>query len=218
MIQAALFDQDGLLFDTEKLWQQAWKPALADFGLTQKEGLAQDCCGTAGEQSYTVIRRYYGNEVPAQQIRDRLSYHARILIWNNVSKKPGADELLEYLRQQGVLCAVATSSDRELTHHNLEATGLSRYFDAVITADQVTKAKPDPEIFLTAAAHVGAQPAQTLVLEDSFSGVRAGVAGGFITVMVPDLSEPTAEIAQLAYAVCPSLYAVKTKLVKGELG
>lgn len=101
---------------------------------------------------------------------------------------------------------------------NLRNSGLQDRFDAVVPGASVARSKPEPDIFLEAARRLGSDPAQTLVLEDSFPGVRAGAAGGFVTVMVPDLLQPTDELRALCAAVCPSLLEVRDKLAAHTLG
>ena len=104
-----------------------------------------------------------------------------------VPKKPGLDELLAWLDANHIPMAVASSSRVHVIEGNLNNWGLTHYFKALVSGQQVKHSKPDPEIFLLAAEKLGTDPAHTLVLEDSYNGVRAGAAGGFVTVMVPDL-------------------------------
>ena len=94
---------------------------------------------------------------------------------------------------------------------------MTHYFQAIVSGQHVTRSKPDPEIFLLAAEKLGVDPAHCLVLEDSYNGVRAGAAGGFVTVMVPDLMPPDDEMRRLCTTVCKSLYEVQEKLKKNEL-
>lgn len=216
MIQAAIFDMDGLMFDTEPLWYKAWTPALARFGLTLDDTLADECRGTSGAVRDAVIARHFpGYDVHA--ITQALDSEAAQIIAREVTKKPGLDELLAWLNTAGVPCVVASSSSHEMIRGNLERTGVAQYFRAAVSGRDVEHGKPAPDVFLAAAASVGAEPARSLVLEDSFAGVRAGRAGGFVTVMVPDLMQPTAEIAALADAVCGSLLDVRDLLAAGEL-
>ena len=109
--------------------------------------------------------------------------------------KPGAGELLEYLSAQGVNIAVASSSGRARILSNLRATGLERFFDAVVSGQQVERGKPEPDIFLLAAKEIGCPPEDCYVFEDSLNGVRAGMAAGCTTVMVPDLVPPLEDLA-----------------------
>jgi len=93
---------------------------------------------------------------------------------------------------------------------------MTSHFKALISGEQFTSSKPDPEIFLTAAKALGTAPAETLVLEDSYNGVRAGARGGFVTVMVPDMAPANDEMRRLYTAECRDLYEVLEGLQKGR--
>ncbi len=217
MIQAAIFDMDGLMYDTEPLWYKAWTPALARFGLTFDDSVAVECRGTSGVYRDAVIARHYPGQ-DAHGIGTALDEEAAQIIARELTKKPGLDELLAWLSAQGVPCVVASSSSHEMIRGNLERTGVAGYFATEVSGQDVQKGKPEPDIFLAAAAAVGADPTRSMVLEDSFAGVRAGRAGGFVTVVVPDLTQPTDEIAGLCDAVCTSLLDVRDLLAAGRLG
>ena len=217
MIHAVLFDMDGLMFDTEPLWGASWAPALAQFGLTYKEGLAQAARGAAGENLRAVLRRYYGPDCPAAGIVDAMGAIARRKFLAPVPKKPGLDELLAWLDGQGIPMAVVSSSGEEVIRRNLANWGLEHYFRAIVSGEMVSRSKPDPACFLLGAGRLGVAPGDCLVLEDSRNGVRAGAAGGFVTVMVPDLQPDDAELRSLYTMKCTSLLEVLDKLKAGEL-
>ena len=193
MINGVIFDMDGLMFDTERMWATFWEPALAALGLEYKEGLAEAERGTAGETSRNIVRQFYGEDCDANAIIDSLHRVADEEFQKPVPKKPGLDELLAWLDANHIPMAVASSGQ------------------------QVKHSKPDPEIFLLAAEKLGTAPAHTLVLEDSYNGVRAGAAGGFVTVMVPDLLPADDEMRGLYTMECTSLNEVLAKLKTGEL-
>mgnify|MGYP000375383104 CR=1 FL=1 len=132
-------------------------------------------------------------------------------------KKPGLDELIAYLEAQHIPMVVASSSRMTSILRHLNNWHMTDHFKALISGEQFSASKPDPEIFLTAAKALGTVPAETLVLEDSYNGVRAGAAGGFVTVMVPDLMQPTEEIAQLYDRKCEDLLEVRDLLIEGKL-
>lgn len=217
MIQAVLFDMDGLMFDTEPLWSESWAPALALFGLPFREGLDQDARGAAGENLRAVVRRYYGPDCPVDGILEAFDRIAHEKFLAPVPKKPGLDPLLDWLEGQGIPMAVVSSSGKETILRNLNNWGMARRFRAVISGEMVTRSKPDPEAFLLGAAALGVEPSACLVLEDSHNGVRAGAAGGFVTVMVPDLMPDNDEMRSLYTMKCGSLCQVLDKLKAGEL-
>ena len=197
MINGVIFDMDGLMFDTERMWATFWEPALAALGLEYKEGLAEAERGTAGETSRNIVRQFYGEDCDANAIIDSLHRVADEEFQKPVPKKPGLDELLAWLEANHIPMAVASSSRVHVIEGN--------------------HSKPDPEIFLLAAEKLGTDPAHTLVLEDSYNGVRAGAAGGFVTVMVPDLLPADDEMRGLYTMECTSLNEVLDKLKTGEL-
>ncbi len=217
MIQGVLFDMDGLMFDTEPLWGESWAPALALFGLPFKEGLDQSARGAAGENLRAVLRSYYGPDCPADAIITAFDKIAHEKFLAPVPKKPGLDPLLDWLEAKGIPMAVVSSSGESVIRRNLDNWQMTGRFKAIISGEMVTRSKPDPEAFLLGAKAIGVEPASCLVLEDSHNGVRAGAAGGFVTVMVPDLMPDDAEMQSLYTMKCDSLTQVLDKLKAGEL-
>lgn len=219
MIQAAIFDMDGLMVDTEPIWASAWPPAFARYGLTVAPGLVEACVGSSYERISGLVSQVYDGSPDAQRaLDDHYEIGAERFIASGAPKKPGLDELLAWLAGQGIPCAVASSSERRVVEANLRHAGVASCFDAVVTGDDGYPSKPAPDIFLGAAARLGSEPAHTLVLEDSPSGVTAANAGGFITVMVPDLIEPNDELRGHCACVCRDLIEVRDLLASGWEG
>ncbi len=217
MIKGVIFDLDGLMFDTERMWAQFWKPALKPFGLEYIDGLDEAARGTAGEAMLAVVRRFYGPDCDAQAIVESLHDVAEEAFKAPAPKKPGLDELLAWLSEQGIPMAVASSSREVLIRTHLKNGNVEQYFKAVVAGDRIKRSKPAPDIFLEAARQLGLAAADCLVLEDSYNGVRAGAAGGFVTVMVPDLLPANDEMRALCTMECKSLIEVLEKLRAGEL-
>ena len=215
-VDAVIFDMDGLMFDTERLWSQQWAPALAKFGLVEVAGLADAARGTTGDAACRAIRSFYGDAVDAEAIFEEYKRLAAIRFQSPVPKKPGLDRLLDWLADRGIPMAVASSSFENVVRTNLRNAGIEGRFAQVVSGGMVARSKPAPDIFLEAARRLGSLPAKTLVLEDSYAGVRAGVAGGFVTVMVPDLLPPTDEMRSIAAAICASLDEVRARLEAAE--
>ena len=217
MIDSVIFDMDGLMFDTERVWATLWEPALATLGLSYKEGLDVAARGTAGDSMRAVLRQFYGPGCDTDAIMEALHAQAEIAFQAPPPKKPGLDELIAWLEAQHIPMAVASSSRMASIRHHLDGWGLTHYFKVIVSGEQFTSSKPDPEIFLTAAKALGTAPSETLVLEDSYNGVRAGAAGHFVTVMVPDLSPADDEMRRLYTAECKDLHEVKQMLETGRL-
>lgn len=218
MFEGVIFDMDGLMFDTEKVWAECWVPTLEIMGIPMRAGIADAARGTAGGEFAEVVHEWFGPDVDAERVRNVWHEVATVRFQSGVEKKPGLDELLCYLGQKGIPAAVASSSPAEQIRRHLDFAGVSGCFDAVVSSLEVERAKPEPDVFLRAAELLGVVPERTLVLEDSYNGVRAGAAGGFFTVMVPDLAAPTPEMRGLARRVCSSLLEVRDLLAAGELG
>ena len=172
-IQGVIFDMDGLMFDTERLFSHYWTDACRDYGIPRKEEFVQAVRGSSGEKMLACVRRYYGEELDAQAFCHRCYEYVDEYLKTTVPKKKG------------------------LVERNLRTAGVEEYFREVVTGDQVEHGKPAPDIFLLAARQLGLAPGNCLVLEDSFNGVRAGAAAGCVTVMIPDLSQPTPELLSL---------------------
>ena len=218
MIDGVIFDMDGTMFDTERMWATFWEPALAALGLPYREGLAEAARGTAGVTTRNVVRQFYGPDCDAEAIVDSLHRVADEVFFSApVPKKPGLDALLAWLKARHIPMAVASSSREAMIRHNLDVWGLTQNFTAIVSGQHVAHSKPDPEIFLLTAQKLGVEPSRCLVLEDSYNGVRAGAAGGFVTVMVPDLVPADDEMKRLYTMECASLEEVLEKLKVGEI-
>ena len=218
MIDGVIFDMDGTMFDTERMWATFWEPALAALGLPYREGLAEAARGTAGVTTRNVVRQFYGPNCDAEAIVDSLHRVADEVFFSApVPKKPGLEALLAWLKARHIPMAVASSSREAMIRHNLDVWGLTQDFTAIVSGQHVAHSKPDPEIFLLTAQKLGVEPSRCLVLEDSYNGVRAGAAGGFVTVMVPDLVPADDEMKRLYTMECASLEEVLEKLKAGEI-
>lgn len=215
MKRGAIFDMDGLLLDTERLYQESWVEMARAFGLVPDPAFPSAVSGTSGEGMREVIRRYYPAVDPYAFQSGCIARVGGILDEQGPPVKPGAGELLEYLSTRGVKLAVASSSGRERILSNLRAAGLDRFFDAVVSGQQVERGKPEPDIFLLAAKEIQCPPEDCYVFEDSVNGVRAGMAAGCITVMVPDLVPPPKGLD--VSEVCSSLLDAKALLEAGLL-
>ena len=144
--------------------------------------------------------------IPVGQFR--LHQHSRFIRCDKgrLPLKPGAREILAALKEAGIPLALASSTRLLTVRRELDEAGLLPFFDAVIGGDSVTRSKPDPEIFLTAASRLGAAPEDCWVIEDSFNGIRAAYAGGLHPVMVPDLLPPDAEMEEKAELIVKDLF------------
>ncbi len=211
--QAVLFDMDGVIFDSEIKVVECWKEIADKYGIEGIEEQCYACLGTTREMSRAIMLAHYGAEFPYDAYKKEMSdlFHSRYG-GGRLPKKPGVVELLEFLQMHNIKVALASSTRREVVEQELKDGGIRSYFDAVICGDMVARSKPKPDIFLRACEELQVSPSQAVGIEDSYNGIRALAAAGVTAVMVPDLKQPTEEIAALADIVLPDLFAVKEYL------
>lgn len=206
MIEAVLFDMDGLMFDTERMYQKAWLQAGRQMGAPMEPEIVDRLRGRNREGCARVCREAFGEEFDFDAMRTACrALMARWIEEDGLPVKPGLYELLAELERRGIPAVLATSTTRDSAWSHLQRAGVDRYFLGAVCGDEVSHSKPDPEVFLKAAALAGRDPARCMVLEDSPAGVRAGAAAGCFTVMVPDLTAPDEELKKLADEILPGL-------------
>lgn len=210
-IKAVIFDQDGVMFDTERMSVKAWEKAGKELGIEVEERFLCTIRGMNYQDATARFEAWYGGKgIDYEELRCRKKeYFSKMRKEQPLPVKPGLHELLAYLKEQGYKIALATGSTKEYSLANLKEAGVADYFENIISGDMVEHAKPDPDIFLKTAELLGENPQHCLVLEDSLNGVEAGIRGGFVTVMVPDLTQPDEALRERVTAVCESLMDVK---------
>jgi len=213
LIQAVIFDMDGLMLDTERIAQIAWQRAGTELGYTLPDEIYLQAVGRTAPATEAIFRGHMGQEAPFDAIYQRKQhyYHAAIEE-GQVPLKAGLLDLLDLLDELPLPKAVATSTARPLAEQKLRATGLRERFPFIVCGNEVPNGKPAPDIFLAAAAKLQVTPAHCLVLEDSPAGIRAAHAAGMLAVHIPDLIPTSDEIAEIAYAIVADLHAIPTLL------
>ncbi|MCF4097421.1 HAD family hydrolase [Maritalea mediterranea] len=211
-IKGVVFDMDGLLLDTERLYKQVMLEICAEWGLHMSEEIFISLVGIPGDKSADIYYRHYGRDFDVARFNTLCFERISALCEVVVPLKVGAKLLVEQLSERQVPIAVATSTGRDMAHGFLERAGLKQHFDQIVTRHDVTHGKPNPEPFLTAAKRLGLAPEQCIAFEDSHNGVRAAHSAGMATIMVPDILLPIDEIAQRCAAIMPSLLHFKTEL------
>ena len=216
MLKGAIFDMDGLLLDTERLYAESWGEAAKAFGQEPAEGFAKAVCGTNGGKMLEVIHSYYP-AVDAKAFMEFCIHRVEELLKVEIPEKPGMREILKFFQENNVRMAVASSTKLATIEDNLQRLGVISMFSAVVSGQQVAKGKPAPDIFLLAAKQIGCKAEECYVFEDSANGIRAGRAAGCCTIMIPDLTLPDEELKGLATGIYGSLTEAMEAIGKGEI-
>ena len=215
-MKACIFDMDGLMFDTERVYVQAWDYAGEKLGLGKTGhmvfktmGMNADGCNRCWKEAYPDIDLdalwHYTREFVD-------GYYAKY----TVSAKKGLYELLTYLKAKGYKLAVASSTMKEKVEKHLNSANVRAYFDVVIGGDMVEKSKPEPDIYLKAAAELGIPPEECYALEDSRNGLHSAHNAGCKVIHVPDLWQPDDEEKQFILGPFESLLSVRDWLIEQQ--
>lgn len=205
--QAAIFDMDGTLIDTERLAFLSFSEACAAFDQGVDEALFHSLIGLPAAAGDAILKDALAPEVPFATFSEiwRTAFDA--LVAAGVPVKDGAGDLLAGLRDRGVPTAIATSTRTDRAREMLGEVGLLEFFVTVVGGDAVSNGKPAPDIFIEAAGRLDIGTAHCVAFEDSPNGVRAAVAAGMTVVQVPDFVAPDETLRALGHHIAPSLLA-----------
>lgn len=206
--KAAIFDMDGLILDSERTVLHIWEQIGEKYGFAGIREYGISVIGKNKKATVDEFERVYGKPGEAYERELRRIYNG-LAGTGKVPLKPHTLELLASMKRAGMKTAIASSSTREEVTTQMEMLGALQFFDTCVCGDQVTRSKPDPEIFLLACDALGVKPEEAIGLEDSFNGVRACRASGLFTIMVPDIIMPDDEMKGLADVILPSLKDVQ---------
>ncbi len=188
MIRAALFDMDGLMIDTERLHHESFKTVLEQHGIApapDARGVIHTS-GISAEANWERFKKQYGFDADTRELTKAKNDAHRKLLKNKLKAMPGLLDLLRDLKANGYKIAIASSSIREHIDLVVDRLGMSDFFDAITSGDEVTNGKPAPDIFLKAAMKLNVKPVECVVLEDAMHGMLAGKAAGMHVVVVPN--------------------------------
>lgn len=211
--QGVVFDVDGVLFDSERLMHQVWKEVGAEMGWPQPGEDYLEFVGNGRSIIFEKMLTLYGPDFPKEAFLQRCSQRLQEQMeQNGVPLKPGVREFLDFLQSRQIPMALATSTAMVRTRPRMELAGLTGYFQAMITGDQIQNGKPHPDIYLTACKALGTDPKFTLAVEDSRNGILSASAAGMPVAMIPDMIPPTAELEALLWRRFSSLDALHREL------
>lgn len=216
MKKGVIFDMDGLLFDTEQIWQANWNRRAAELGFEMDPEFKYNICGTSGQLMVDVITRFFPDadaEDFIRTVKQRVAEDVR----KGVPEMPGLHEIIAYFHKNGLKLAVASSSDKDIIRNNLSKSDVLQYFDVLVSGQEVEHGKPAPDIFLLAARELGLDPADCYVFEDGINGVEASLAAGCATIMIPDLLKPNENCKANCAGIFESLTAAMEAIERGDL-
>ena len=217
ILDALVFDMDGLIFDSERVVQRTWNDAGEQLGYGKIGEHIYNTLGFNVKRRKEYFQGVFGQDFPMDDFnRITRARFQEIVAEEGLAMKPGVRELLNWAHSRGIKTAVATSSRRVYSTDLLKRADIWKLLDGPVFGDMVTNAKPDPEIYLTACSLIHAVPARSVALEDAPAGIRSAHAAGMIPVMVPDLVQPDEETLRLCAGKFESLLDVIPYLEDGR--
>lgn len=206
MVSGIIFDMDGILIDSERQSNEGWLWAAGQLGVDMPMWLIDSFKGAPAELCCKFFDDYYKGVIDYWEAKELRTQHVyKIRETEGIPVKKGVKDIFEYIRNNGLKCAVATSTRRESAEKTLHEIGVWDYLDAVVYGDEVERGKPEPDIFLRAAKAIGVNPSEAVVVEDSINGIKAGYAAGMRVVHIPDTIAIDDDIRKLTYMVCDDL-------------
>ena len=206
MVSGIIFDMDGVLIDSERQSNEGWLWAAGQLGVDMPMWLIDSFKGAPAELCCKFFDDYYKGVIDYWEAKELRTQHVyKIRETEGIPVKKGVKDIFEYIRNNGLKCAVATSTRRESAEKTLHEIGVWDYLDAVVYGDEVERGKPEPDIFLRAAKAIGVNPSEAVVVEDSINGIKAGYAADMRVVHIPDTIAIDDDIRKLTYMVCADL-------------
>lgn len=205
-VRGVLFDVDGVILDTERLYSRFWMEACHFYGfpMTKEQSLQMRSLNkTAGQEKFHEL---FGPKADYTTIRlKRIELMDAFIEKEGAAAKPGICTLLDALDARGIPCAITSSSPRQRLECYLSPLNLYHRFQKVVTGYDVPQGKPEPDIYLRGAAELGLPPEGCLALEDSPAGILSAYRAGCLPVLIPDLDTPGEDTLSLLYAKADTL-------------
>jgi HAD superfamily hydrolase (TIGR01509 family) len=211
-VKAVVFDMDGLLVDTEVLYCDALAAEAGAMGYDLGMDVLKQMIGHSWAGSTTVLKAHFGEAFDTERLREGSIVRFYELAEGGIALKAGVREVLDVLVARDIPRAIATSSRRSEVEHHIGHHDLLDRFQVIVASGDYPRPKPNPDPYLIAAERLGVEPACCLALEDSHNGVRAAAAAGMMTIMVPDILDPTEEMHSLCIRIARDLHEVREML------
>ena len=213
MIKAIIFDMDGLMIDSERVTFECYQERLKDMNLTMDEEFYKTLLGKPIKGIYQRFYDVYGNDFPVENvIQDVHQLMAERFETEGVPVKKGLVELLHYLKDNNYKTIVATSSNRDRVDKILAQAKITEFFDDSICGDEVTKGKPNPEVFLKSCQKLGVNVDEAIVLEDSEAGIQASYDANIKVICIPDMKYPEKQYEEKTFKILKDVTEVTAYL------
>ncbi|WP_057829093.1 HAD family hydrolase [Liquorilactobacillus cacaonum] len=215
-LKLVIFDMDGLVVDSEKIYFEANQRAARKLGMTYSMDYYRRFIGAGNDKMFAEMSKDYDSEDLISKFFELSKKQVfKVIEDNGLPLKKGFIELAKYLQESKVPSILASSNDRDAINFFLETAKIGKYFSEIVSANDVEKAKPEPDIFERAWQISGENnKEEALVLEDSYNGIYAANNANIPVIMIPDLVQPNKEIEEKTQAVFENLYQVKNFLQK----
>ncbi|SFC13792.1 HAD family hydrolase [Clostridium uliginosum] len=212
-IKAVLFDMDGVIFDTERIYLDIWTKVFDKYGYKMTKEVYVSVMGRGRKNVIKTFLDVYGQDLPIIRMYDEKDDSlVQVIDKGEVPMKFGAKEILNFLKENGYKIALATSAKRDRLNKQLKMGDIKKVFDAIVCGDDVINAKPDPEIFLKAAKKLSVNPENCIVIEDSPAGIKAAYNAKMIGLHVEDLKKSDEEIMKYCHKSFKNLLEIKEYL------
>ncbi|MGN0473517.1 MAG: HAD family hydrolase [Acutalibacteraceae bacterium] len=209
-MNAVIFDMDGLMFDTERVFVLAWDYAGEKIGIGKAGYMVHKTLGMNTAMSEKILQEEFGDSYDQAEMEKYTNeFLTQYYSENTIPVKKGLYILLEYLKEHNYKLAVASSSLKWKVENHLKETAVYEYFSAIVCGDMIEKSKPEPDIYLKACEALGELPENCYALEDSRNGLLAAYRAGCKPVMIPDLWQPDEELKGILFAKFDDLEQVK---------
>lgn len=194
MPELVIFDMDGLIFDSERLFMREMNNVMKNYGYSITEEQYVSLLGLCDGMLISKMKEMFGDDYPFKEISSKTREKTTLCAKNGELKiKDGIIELLKFFKEHNVPCTVASSTYAVHVKKYLEISGIDSYFKDITGGDSVKRSKPEPDIFLIACKKFGIKPENALVLEDSENGITAAYRAGIPVVCIPDMKYPDEE-------------------------
>ncbi|MBO4908964.1 MAG: HAD family phosphatase [Lachnospiraceae bacterium] len=216
MIKAVIFDLDGTILDTEKYYRICWPKACEHFGFTLTDDMYLQLRSFGRPFVFDRFREWFGDSFNYDEVRAyRKVIYEEIVKEHGISLKTGAMNALNWLKENGILRAVATATDLERTGRYLKSVGLDNSFDKICSAADCKFGKPAPDVYLEAVRQLGLDPSECIAVEDAPNGILSASRAGLKVVFVPDQRESEPEVEHLCMAKIKTLDDLPKVIING---